>query len=162
MRLPRMTTRRWTIAVAVVAALFVVPCREWHKRRVHYLQLAAMQSRMEQQFASTILFGDPRGSTATSRWEANVMTLARQHAQRLLAEDRSRNRSLPQLVYRGDIMNRAMRLALEESGRVEDPMARVRHEEKRRADYHAALRRKYERAARYPWLPVEPDPPEPK
>jgi hypothetical protein len=25
----------------------------------------------------------------------------------------------------------------------------------------AALARKYERAARYPWLPVEPDPPEP-
>ncbi len=24
------------------------------------------------------------------------------------------------------------------------------------------LARKYERAARYPWLPVEPDPPEPQ
>jgi hypothetical protein len=24
------------------------------------------------------------------------------------------------------------------------------------------LQRKYERAARYPWLPVEPDPPQPK
>jgi hypothetical protein len=32
----------------------------------------------------------------------------------------------------------------------------------KRATYHAALRRKYERAARYPWLPVEPDPPEPQ
>ena len=28
--------------------------------------------------------------------------------------------------------------------------------------YHAAMARKYERAARYPWLPVEPDPPEPE
>jgi hypothetical protein len=28
------------------------------------------------------------------------------------------------------------------------------------ADYHRKLRIKYERAARYPWLPVEPDPPE--
>src|SRR4051812_43911225 len=28
--------------------------------------------------------------------------------------------------------------------------------------YHAALRIKYERAARYPWLAVEPDPPAPK
>ena len=27
--------------------------------------------------------------------------------------------------------------------------------------YHAALFRKYERAARYPWLPVAPDPPPP-
>ncbi|SRR5579883_2155774 len=29
------------------------------------------------------------------------------------------------------------------------------------AAYHAELRRKYEYAARYPWLPVEPDPPGP-
>jgi hypothetical protein len=29
------------------------------------------------------------------------------------------------------------------------------------ADYHAARVRKYERAARYPWLPVESDPSEP-
>jgi hypothetical protein len=28
------------------------------------------------------------------------------------------------------------------------------------ATHYAALVRKYERAARYPWLPVEPDPPE--
>ena len=30
-----------------------------------------------------------------------------------------------------------------------------------RATYHDALRRKYERAAARPWLPVAPDPPEP-
>jgi hypothetical protein len=28
--------------------------------------------------------------------------------------------------------------------------------------YHAAMARKYEDAARYAWLPVEPDPPEPE
>lgn len=28
--------------------------------------------------------------------------------------------------------------------------------------FHAAMRVKYERAARYPWLPVEPDPPAPE
>jgi hypothetical protein len=33
---------------------------------------------------------------------------------------------------------------------------------RRRADYHESLIVKYERAARYPWLPVAPDPPEPK
>jgi hypothetical protein len=31
-----------------------------------------------------------------------------------------------------------------------------------KAVYHSRMREKYERAARYPWLPVEPDPPEPK
>jgi hypothetical protein len=30
------------------------------------------------------------------------------------------------------------------------------------AGYYAGLWRKYEHAARYPWLPVEPDPPEPE
>jgi hypothetical protein len=30
------------------------------------------------------------------------------------------------------------------------------------AAYHERLWRKYEHAARYPWLPVEPDPPEPE
>ena len=30
-----------------------------------------------------------------------------------------------------------------------------------RADHHASLARKYETAARYPWLLVGPDPPEP-
>jgi hypothetical protein len=30
------------------------------------------------------------------------------------------------------------------------------------ADYHARLAAKYHRAAHYPWLPVEPDPPAPK
>jgi hypothetical protein len=29
------------------------------------------------------------------------------------------------------------------------------------AKYHDAMRIKYERAARYPWLPIEPDPPKP-
>jgi hypothetical protein len=28
--------------------------------------------------------------------------------------------------------------------------------------WHERMRLKYENAARYPWLPVEPDPPEPK
>jgi hypothetical protein len=32
----------------------------------------------------------------------------------------------------------------------------------RLAAYHAELRRKYEYAARYPWLSVEPDPPKPE
>ena len=31
-----------------------------------------------------------------------------------------------------------------------------------RADHHAAMAEKYRHAARYPWLPVAPDPPEPE
>ncbi len=32
----------------------------------------------------------------------------------------------------------------------------------RRAHYHSVLKQKYVRLARYPWLPVQPEPPEPK
>jgi hypothetical protein len=32
----------------------------------------------------------------------------------------------------------------------------------RRIAYHESMMEKYARAARYPWLPVEPDPPEPE
>jgi hypothetical protein len=31
-----------------------------------------------------------------------------------------------------------------------------------RIEHHNRLKLKYERLARYPWLPVEPDPPEPE
>jgi hypothetical protein len=34
--------------------------------------------------------------------------------------------------------------------------------ERRKAAHHRIMRLKYERAARYSWLPVAPDPPEPK
>jgi hypothetical protein len=30
------------------------------------------------------------------------------------------------------------------------------------ATWHEAMARKYREAARYPWLPIEPDPPEPE
>lgn len=56
-------------------------------------------------------------------------------------------------------------------GRVEDSPATAadtsrviekRGRELRSLNHHSELARKYERAARYPWLPVAPDPPEPK
>jgi Tfp pilus assembly protein PilE len=33
---------------------------------------------------------------------------------------------------------------------------------RRRLEFHAELKEKYDRATRYPWLPVAPDPPEPE
>jgi hypothetical protein len=48
-------------------------------------------------------------------------------------------------------------MTVEEITRLHDDYGRMMD----RADHHASLARKYEEAARYPWLPVEPDPPEP-
>ena len=44
----------------------------------------------------------------------------------------------------------------------EDQMRKSTANLPRKIGYHAAMARKYEHAAGYPWLPVEPDPPEPE
>jgi len=38
----------------------------------------------------------------------------------------------------------------------------IAHDLRRLAAHESRLKRTYERAARHPWLPVEPDPPEPE
>ena len=42
------------------------------------------------------------------------------------------------------------------------PIRAWRMSQERRIAYHQAMKQKYERASRYPWLPVLPDPPEPE
>ena len=63
-------------------------------------------------------------------------------------------------------MHASLAVSLKRIARTEAAVRRLGREPsavpRQRAIYHAALRRKYERAARYPWLPVPPDPPEPK
>ena len=101
MRLPRMTTRRWIVAVAVIGLML--------------------------------------GGTI--------------EAYRLAYRLRRRY---------DDFLDRAQW----HSGFVFDWNARWRKNESdatvRRINYHAEMARKYEHAARYPWLPVAPDPPEPE
>ena len=43
-----------------------------------------------------------------------------------------------------------------------DPIRRISSSTSAKAEWHAMLRVKYERATRFPWLSVEPDPPEPE
>ena len=52
------------------------------------------------------------------------------------------------------------RLALANESRMDDPSYPATC--RARLDYHRIMREKYEFAARYPWLPVAPDPPESK
>jgi hypothetical protein len=98
MRLPRMTTRRWLIAVAVVA-----------------VALAA--------------------SIVIERRRHHFRTLAERHSSAELS-------------------------CLGLAGRLDSPALAASW--KRKAERCARLAQKYRRAARYPWLPVEPDPPEPE
>ena len=64
------------------------------------------------------------------------------------------------LLTSAEIYERAIRTSA-------DPSVAARYRRRAGLDrelavYHDGLRRKYERAVRYPWLPVEPDPPMPE
>jgi hypothetical protein len=111
MRLLRMTTRQWMIAVAVVAFISVgvsLPHR-W------YLHQQAEAHAMQVEFAEEM-------------------------ARRCVSQADFLGASDPSTTRR-----------LHRSAEVYT----------RRVAYHAQLRQKYERAAIYPWLSVEPDPPPP-
>ena len=111
MRLPRMTTRRWMVVVAIVA--FVIAGEQMRRASARYRLRAESHALREADLRREAekwrgvqpwVFGGLRGQEAR-----DVMLL-------------------PEFV-----------------------------------EYHARFGRgKYERAARYPWLPVEPDPPEPE
>src|SRR4051812_1471105 len=111
MRLPAMTTRRWMIAVAVVALVMGGYCLK--RRRDDFLWRVRVHT-----------------EEATWRLEDSVMLCSRAINSMddiELARLKRRTVILPQLIA-----------------------------------YHKALAQKYWGAARYPWLPVEPDTPEPK
>jgi hypothetical protein len=113
MRLPRMTTRRWMVAVVMIGLM--IGGGVWLKQRRHYF-LSLAQSH-QKEVASSTARGQAlksRLSTTSGMSDEDIMHLYRDYT------------------------------------RMMD-----------RADHHAAMARKYERAARYPWLLVEPDPPEP-
>ena len=114
MRLPRMTMRRWMMAVAAIG-LMIGGGVVLKQRRDYFLSLA--QSHQKEVASSTA-----RGNALKSRFGGTAG------------------------------------MTVEEITRLHDDYERMMD----RADHHASLARKYEEAARYPWLPVEPDPPEPE
>jgi hypothetical protein len=117
MRLPRMTTRRWMVVVAVVAMalggyFYAVTLK---RSRDNYLEMARLYSGFEA-YAREIL----------ARGELPYLHIEREDGRHSPEDQRD---------FREAML--------------------------REIDHYAALARKYERAARYPWLPVEPDLPEP-
>jgi hypothetical protein len=78
---------------------------------------------------------------------AGVMMVRRSNEFRAITEEQA------------DAERASMEYADDARGERGDPQRVARGEQM--ATYHRGLRIKYERAARYPWLPVAPDPPEP-
>ena len=115
MRLPqiRITTRRWMVAVAVVALLMGAGLGLGRRSR-RFARLSEHHANAALEHFHTVM--------ALGGWPPQLQDLS-------LAE-----------------------------------LARVRIVYRVRAlvNYHSALTQEYDRAARYPWLPVEPDLPEPR
>jgi hypothetical protein len=86
----------------------------------------------------------------------------RQYALYLLEQTKSDEKLMAADSPVEDIGNESLTQASKEleknfAGQASDDFGRVVRAAAK-ADYYAALARKYERAARYPWLPVEPEP----
>ncbi len=98
-------------------------------------------------------------------WKGRAcLTMAAAHASTAAANEGEVKRVRASLNARKDMDQRQAKLIEQITANIESAAASDRAaEEKCRAQarYHEALRIKYERAARRPWILVEPDPPEP-
>jgi hypothetical protein len=77
------------------------------------------------------------------RWHRRAM------ARRLEYRLRGIDHAVEEMLYRGELRS------CTREGPLCEPDLRL-------ADYHAAMRRKYEQAEAFPWFPAPPDPPEPR
>jgi hypothetical protein len=127
-----MTTRRWMIAVAAAGVLM----GGFVAIRAVWQYLRALH-----------LIQHHDGMEAMWRWlDRHGQMEAIDHA---LAMDDEQRR------ITGDAgLGEEFRQAIGQYRRIVEPWHR-------KAEYHAAMARKYRRVASFPWLPVEPDPPEP-
>jgi hypothetical protein len=130
MRLPGMTTRRWMVAVAVVALLAgglvggyrLKRRRDYFLSRIYYHNLMASLCR---DFAHPLHSSDSKDFIGT------------------LLQDVP-----PELPSVEELTAGMVRIMRESHGDLSEL-----------GDFHKAMACKYRHAARYPWLPVEPDPP---
>jgi hypothetical protein len=134
-----MTIRRWVVVVVIVGAAMYA----WRLRRLSqlYSTIAAFQ-REQQAYADRARNSLPKD---IDRFEVEALRCA--EAARTTRNDREAR----------FLRDEAARLA-----RLAETYREWVRDFTELADYRAQLSRNYERAASYPWLPVEPDLPEPQ
>lgn len=131
MRLPRMTMRRWMIAVAVVAALLGA---ELARRRIREYRFMASEYKIEAVYHA-------RSSRDSRKAHRRWIDSAQDTEGKAGETD--------------DVTLRAFYIE-----RVSEARSSA-ESEAALAQYQEAMRKKYERAAGRPWESVPPDPPEP-
>jgi hypothetical protein len=128
-----MTTRRWIVATAFVAMPLSV-ANGLAERRAYFLTRAAYHRQMAIDIDNDYLIRSSGGCPFTFE----SLLHGRTESKDKLAAD-----NLPK--------------AKTSKPNWAEEMTRMQ----RSIDYHTAMERKFENAARRPWLPVAPDPPEP-
>ena len=147
MRRPRMTKRWWMVLVLAVALAMVCGRWGWRMSRV-YGQKAAYHDAQEWNARLTLRMvqNPPPSSTRLQRLDSGRIMSALASlpgSKDLLA------------VWRGPLIEEQSPTALQHARREAEKWEEL-------VIYHLQMRRKYERAAWFPWLPVGSDPPEPK
>jgi hypothetical protein len=134
MRLPRMTTRRWMVAVAIggLAMGGIVGGVRLKRRQEYFGSLAERCSAAEEMWLKS-----------ARRYEADI----RQTTKELELFEKHPPLSGPSLL---EDTHGHLRRSLDRQAALA-----------RKSAHYARLKQKYRYAARYPWRPVEPDPPEP-
>jgi hypothetical protein len=159
-----MTTRRWMLAVAIVAAGVSAGRLCW-TRHHRYLLRAAMETDEATWLTRLSSFhkrlADPKPSSRAQEdmvtEEGEALELAIRLTQSPAFAKGLAARMLGSFAKWGMAPRRD--IAIEEArARLH---RRLASQYRRQAEYHALLGRKYKAAAACPWLPVEPDPPPP-
>jgi hypothetical protein len=143
MRLPRMTTRRWMIAVAAAGVMLS--------------QIAHVRLKQRQRAFLALTTAHAQKVVAIRERKVDLDHAARDIAS-FLDERRTVQLTIVGLGATGLPGPSSLEIVKAELSRQQRESDRLA----RSIDYYISLKRKYERAAIYPWLPVEPDPPEPK
>jgi hypothetical protein len=146
-----MTTRRWIVAVAIIAVMLGVRLVV-QKRRERFQFLASTFARAELLAKVDLLDARGQGTHCVSIEEllAELDGLQKQY------QGRERSTKTDQDAPANQVRERMTTTT--EPSPVEESVRFASYE--RNVHYFQRMRDKYERAARHAWLPVEPDPPE--
>ena len=176
MRLPRMSTRRWMIAVAALSLTLGGYREATRLKRVRdeFLSKATAHLAAETHYR--------RLASSSETFVLGRKTAVREVAAQELVSDAERDTTLDKAVERwfGPSESHSDKTEEDDHHRFKEAQSRVEataakgrmimdnyamrqvESHQRQAEYHAALGRKYAAAAARPWLPVAADPPKPK
>lgn len=152
MSLPKFLVLTLMIAIAVVVML--VYGEILRRRHAEFVALADLAEERETIFAQTEI--NIRHEAA--KMENDQRTQIEESRRDLEELTRLGKRSSDDYAFlkeATDIATKSIGESIADIHKTRAEVAALRH-------YQAQLRRKYRRAARYPWLPVAPDPPEPE